>query len=465
MATLRQIPLGGLFTSPKRYALSRPDGGFADFKQSILGMLSPPKAGWIEQAWHTLGEIWDAGPLTWQPWFELPAVRPLSLSSPAYAGEFEALAALRPWNVFLLATAIGRKPDSERQTAVVIAPFEPDPAKWAGLPWRFGESGEPVPFDCPDAEGYAWRLRTIEEFLRSCARHPIPEMLAPDGSPCGAHTRGLLRRRPVRDSERWLVLKEAAVYGDDPANAFSVPTPEMVRRASTTDRAGAPAVWERVIKSALAVVGPAAVARKLGIAARTARAWLAGERHPENPREVARAIVAVAREAGLGLPSDEHFRAEEICGELPDRAAAVQCFVSMMVAMLAERLCSIRALARAMAVEGNSDPEPTVRRWLTLAAGEPRPIGDLNRIFARFAKFSRSEIRKMRRGIVTEPGPAGDRQAIVGHLSLLYGDEKPVVLAPREMLALPAVLALASLLAFVCQAISRIPEALPRTPT
>jgi hypothetical protein len=71
------------------------------------------------------------------------------------------------------------------------------------------------------------------------------------------------------------------------------------------------------------------------LAPRTVRAWASGERRPEKPSEVARAIVAVAREAGLSLPSDEHLRAEEICAELPGRAVAAQRFISAMVAMLA----------------------------------------------------------------------------------------------------------------------------------
>lgn len=46
-----------------------------------------------------------------------------------------------------------------------------------------------------------------------------------------AYTRGVLRRRPIRDGERWLLLKEAAVYGDDPRYAFSVQPSEAFRRA------------------------------------------------------------------------------------------------------------------------------------------------------------------------------------------------------------------------------------------
>jgi hypothetical protein len=193
----------------------------------------------------------------------------------------------------------------------------------------------------------------------------------------------------------------------------------------------------------------------MGLASRTARAWAAGERRPEKPSEVARAIATVASEAGLGLPSDEHLRAEEICSELPRRAALVQCFISVMVAMLAEHRGSIRALARVIAGEGETDLEATVRRWLALGRNEVRSIGDVNLIVARLAKFSRAEIRKMRRRIVTEPGPAGDRQAIVAYLSLAHGAEKPSVLTPQEVLALPVVLAFAALLALGCKVISQ----------
>jgi len=49
--------------------------------------------------------------------------------------------------------------------------------------------------------------------------------------------------------------------------------------------------WERKIKPALAVVSTTAVARKMGLAERSARAWAAGDRQPENPGKVARAIV------------------------------------------------------------------------------------------------------------------------------------------------------------------------------
>jgi hypothetical protein len=287
----------GLFISAKRYSLTRPDGKFADYKESILGMLLPPSNGWIEEAWRTLGEMWDARPLTPRPWFESPAVRPLAVTSPAYAREIKGLLGLRPWNFFLVATAIGRKPGNEPRTAVAVAPYERDPERWAGLSWRFAETGEPVPFDRPDSEGFGWRLRTLEDFVFRYARHSIHEMLAPDGSRCGPYTRGVLRRCPVRDGERWLLLKEGAVYGDSPRHAFSVPPPDGP--PAETGRSGRRLRGLGEHNQARARNRRLGRSRaKDGLAPRTTRAWASGERQPEKPGEVARAIVAVAREAG-----------------------------------------------------------------------------------------------------------------------------------------------------------------------
>jgi hypothetical protein len=437
-----QIQLNGLFISPKRYSITRPDGSFADFKASILGMYLPPINNWVEEAWRTIGEMWDGDRLSPQPWFALPAVRSLTASSPAYAREIGGLSGLRPWSRFLAATAIGWKPgEGKSRSEVVVAPFEQDPQRWGTLAWRFVGSGKPVPLNRADDGGVVWKLRTLRDLLSAYARHAIPEMLAPDGAPCGPYTRGVLRRRPVRDGPRWLVLKEAAVYGDDPRHAFSVPPTEALERPSPTDQNSDVEAWDRVTRPALAIVGPACVAGRMGFASRTVRAWATGARRPEKPREVARMIVAVAREAGLVLSTDELLRAEEICAELPGRAASMQLFASAMVAWLADRFGSLRAFARTLAGDGDGDLEPTVRRWLALGQGTPRPIVEINRVVAQLAKFSRAEIRKMHRRIRTEAGPTGDRQAVLAYLSLVYGAGKPAVSGLEDVRALSAALA------------------------
>ncbi len=141
----------GLFISAKRYALTGPDGNFLDRKESILGMLLPPFEGWIDHAWHTIGEVWDGRLPTPRPWFNLPTVRQLAVTSPAHARQIRGLPNLRPWNFFLVASAIGRNAsDHEAMSAVVVVPFERDPETWPSLDWRFAESGERLPLARPD---------------------------------------------------------------------------------------------------------------------------------------------------------------------------------------------------------------------------------------------------------------------------------------------------------------------------
>src|ERR1700687_3781412 len=159
----------------------------------------------------------------------------------------------------------------------------------------------------------------------------------------------------------------------------------------------------------------------------------------ENDRVYMRTIGGLARVDVIYRRLDDDFLDPEasLADSHARRAAAVQCFISVMVAALAGRCGGIRALARAMAGGGGTDLEPTVRRWVAMARVELRLIGDLNRIVARLARLSRAETRKMRRRIVTEPGPAGDRHAIVARLSMVHGAEKPVMLTPEETVALP----------------------------
>jgi hypothetical protein len=208
--------------------------------------------------------------------------------------------------------------------------------------------------------------------------------------------------------------------------------------------------WDAV-RDALAVVGPTAVAKRMGLTPQGARHWAAGTKQPHDPRKVVAAIVALAAEAGLSLPINDRLSKEAICAELPGRAAAVQCFVTATVALFVAHQGGVRELARAIEVD-----EKTVRRWLALARGELRPIRETNSIIAKLAKFARSEIRAARRRITTVRGPEGDREAILACLSLVHGTETPAILSPAETLAFPAVLCLGALLAVVVRATSGV---------
>jgi hypothetical protein len=69
--------------------------------------------------------------------------------------------------------------------------------------------------------------------------------------------------------------------------------------------------------------------------------------------------------------------------------------------------------------------------------GPAKPLNAHQTIKCWPTQKSRTQIRKSRRRIRTEPGPAGDRQAVLAHISQLYGAEKPVVPSPEETLTFP----------------------------
>jgi hypothetical protein len=91
----------------------------------------------------------------------------------------------------------------------------------------------------------------------------------------------------MRDGRYFYVLKEGAEYGDDPEHAFDLVASEMFSdqndrsaESEATDfdapkpQGEADARWDAV-RAAIEVVGAGAVARRLAVAARTVRAWMA----------------------------------------------------------------------------------------------------------------------------------------------------------------------------------------------
>ena len=65
----------------------------------------------------------------------------------------------------------------------------------------------------------------------------------------------MLRRRPIGDGGRWLLLKEAAFYGDDPSHAFSLTPPEPFRRAAQAEQGrDAEMTWDGALRRALTIV-------------------------------------------------------------------------------------------------------------------------------------------------------------------------------------------------------------------
>jgi hypothetical protein len=472
-------PVDALVISAKRYSLTRPDGTLAARMESIIGILAPPveplpgddrraaSSRWLDEAWAVLAELWSGKPRAPRPWFDLPAVRRAAISSPAWAKAFAGVPELHPFDFCLAAMAEGRRlvnGKPEYDSRMVIAPFERRPERWPHLPWIFAATGAQVDLTSPDAEEWSWRLRTVLRTLEAYQVHyprdrlapkrdePDPGMLTGIPALVSASMKGPLRRRPVRDGKRWLVLKEGLWAGDDrdlddalgisPPISFPQPLPAIGSPA-----AGAPSSWDwaDTIRPALAVVGPAAVAREMRVARSTLSRWLDGRRAPGKPHAVAEAIAVCAHRAGLALPGEGAMIAETLCARLPDRAARVQFFAGSAVELLAERYGGLRPLARAIGGD-TADAEDAGRSFLrdalALATADQRPLNEISRTFARLAEFARNELRKKRRRIAGDdllpsPGPMRDRQTVAAFLRFLHGD-KPVAPPAAETFDAPS---------------------------
>ena len=413
------VQLAALALSSKRYCLTLPDGSFPSDearKESVLGMLLSPLAGapgddrqeashrWIDEAWRVIGRIWD-GEAPSDPWLALPAVRRIANSTPEInrknirslnrdlAGEPLPLAEqCRPFNFFLAATAM----NTDGETRPVLAPFERDPSKWAGLDWRVAETGNVVAIG--DTGG--WRLKTIGEFLKNYAAHRSPEWLDATGLPSGPNSRGVMQRMPVRDGERWLRTKESLTWSDDPAHAFETRGPaEFCLGDHIGDNRET--FWREPLLPAMRALGAVPVARAMRIGPRTVQRWLYGKQRPshEEIARLARTLFSMAVDARLFTDNESGdsvgFQPERIdyaamIALIPERVAALREFVMRSAAGLVEAYGGRRPLAAAMSRAGPkfAVSERTIRGWLcdkTLTCD----VEALNEISEKLARFLR----------------------------------------------------------------------------
>ncbi len=105
---------------------------------------------WIRQAWE--GVVRGAlGLPTEEPsWLDLPALSRLTVSGPELLKPFEHLNRIKPYADqvkpfnFLLAAHVrpfGHPEGVDPARFQLVAPFEKDPGKWAGLPWTNRATG------------------------------------------------------------------------------------------------------------------------------------------------------------------------------------------------------------------------------------------------------------------------------------------------------------------------------------
>ncbi len=234
-STGKQRQLYGNGISAKRYAVYTFDGSQVKIVKASehgLGLYYRPKEGrdtecdvpvWIKEGWQWILDL-ALGLRSQEPdWFPLPVMRRIAITTPSVMAALRRLDRdqARPYN-FALSPVIVNLSGSP---ITLLGAFDKNPARWLEMPYINIHDGNMHTLQPPTLPVLP---QTFEMVFSQYVRHPEYKSLAPDGTPCKAETRGLLRRYPVEVSGFYLVGKETE-RGWEQAEDISTLLPLLVR--------------------------------------------------------------------------------------------------------------------------------------------------------------------------------------------------------------------------------------------
>lgn len=222
--------LYGYSIAAKRYALYEKIGAknikIVDPKAHGVGFLYPPKDSpnnWKEEVPLWIYEMWDylvrgAHKLKRKPpsWLDLPQMMRLTITTYnvlEMLGDWEIA---RPYNFLLLPMvdptfgyAFYRRANEK---VLLVAAFSSKQERWFDMKCVNIHSGKKYKMvDCTKENNPPYNVVFPSQFARlliEYQEHPEAKSLAPDGTPCEAHTSGLLQRAHVTAGEFRYVGKE-----------------------------------------------------------------------------------------------------------------------------------------------------------------------------------------------------------------------------------------------------------------
>ncbi len=234
-STGKQRQIYGYGISAKRYSvhiLDRSRAKIIKASEHGLGLYYRPKAGrdaecdapvWIKEGWQWILDPALGLPSHEPDWFQVPVMRRIAITTPSVMAKLRRLNRdlARPYN-FALSPVIVNLSDSP---VTLLGAFEKDGARWGEMPYINIHDGEMHTLQRPTLPILP---QTFDMVFAQYIRHPEYKSLAPDGNPCKADTRGLLKRYPVTASEFHLIGKETE-RGWEQAEDISTLLPSLVR--------------------------------------------------------------------------------------------------------------------------------------------------------------------------------------------------------------------------------------------
>jgi len=203
--------LFGYSVATKRYALytkTENDIEIVEPKGHGLGFFYPPTKSpkdWEREIPQWIFEAWDwiiRGVLSLKretpPWFDLPVMMRLTLSTPHHALRNIAKGPLTRPNNFMMIPQIcrfGLPENVEADKFTLIASFSSQREKWMQSQCINIHDPESPFYELTDVyDGRRALVRNFFMLLESYKNHPEAKSLSHDGRPCDPETRGLLKR-------------------------------------------------------------------------------------------------------------------------------------------------------------------------------------------------------------------------------------------------------------------------------
>jgi len=240
--TKSQRQLYGYSIAAKRYALYERIGTteieIVDPKAHGIGFLYPPKDSpndWDEDLPQWIFEMWDyilRGALNVRrktpSWLHIPQMMRLTITTHNVLEMLGDWKIARPYNFLFLPMidpTFGYAFDKRsNERVLLICPYSTHQERWLEMGCVNIHNGKEYKMlDCTKAENPAHNVVFPSQFARLLIQyqgHPEAKSLAPDGGPCGANTRGLLKRAHIIAGEFRYVGKETDrkwEEGDDPS--------------------------------------------------------------------------------------------------------------------------------------------------------------------------------------------------------------------------------------------------------
>lgn len=177
----------------------------------LLNPIDPQRddRDWIRQAWNQI--VYQAHALPAEPpqWLNRPAVGRTTITNfPLLGEDFGKINAgktypdtIKPFNFLNTAFVDRLDRPADEQRMVLIAPYEPDSAKWLDADWTNRYTGNRYRITTQPSAGYERpqhvTIKTYRDVLADYANHPEDKSLGPSGGLSETDSAGLLKRRPV----------------------------------------------------------------------------------------------------------------------------------------------------------------------------------------------------------------------------------------------------------------------------